>query len=308
MSTSEPAGHHRALPDPRRRGAGCGQSGNRAAARLEWWNHIVSDPTPARRKRADAGKPTPYGLPDAASEQALARRMGIFFNNPLLLRLALTHRSVLQDWLLLDAVEAMLQSNERLEFLGDALLGAFVAEYLYVQDPEADEGELTRRRVAIVRAETLVRWSRELELPSCLYLGTGEKVTESARDRMLAGAWEALVGAVYLDGGRDAAERFVMSFLDRDGQAIRMSELDANPKGRLQEILQDRAIPAPDYVTIAAEGPDHARQFTEAVIVEGNQLGAGTGRSKRVAQQEAARQAILALEQGEDQGSGVAQS
>ncbi len=222
--------------------------------------------------------------------------MGVTFNNPLLLRLALTHRSVLHDWLLLDGIEATLQSNERLEFLGDALLGAFVAEYLYVQDSEADEGTLTRRRVAIVRAETLVRWSRQLELPRCLYLGTGERVTESLRDRMLAGAYEALVGAVYLDQGRTAAERFVLSFLDRDGQSIRMSELDANPKGRLQEILQDRAAPAPDYVMIAAEGPDHARQFTEAVIIDGAQMGVGTGRSKRVAQQEAARQAILALE------------
>jgi len=246
--------------------------------------------------RLASGKPTPFGLPDPARERVLANRMGVSFNNPTLLRLALTHRSVLHDWLLLDDIDATLQSNERLEFLGDALLGAFVAEYLYLQDVEADEGELTRRRVAIVRAETLVRWSRELELPSCLYLGTGERVTESVRDRMLAGAYEALVGAIYLDQGRSAAERFVLSFLERDGASIRLSELDANPKGRLQEILQDRAAPAPDYLTIAAEGPDHARQFTEAVFIEGVQMGVGTGRSKRVAQQEAARQAILALE------------
>ncbi len=245
------------------------------------------------------GKPTPFGLPDPAAEGALAVRMGVVFNDPLLLRQALTHRSVLHDWLLLEGIDATLQSNERLEFLGDALLGAFVAEHLYLQDSEADEGALTRRRVAIVRAETLVRWSRELELPHCLYLGTGERVTESLRDRMLAGAYEALVGAIYLDSGREAAERFVLSFLDRDGQSIRMSELDANPKGRLQEILQDRAALAPDYVTIAAEGPDHARQFTEAVIIDGVQVGVGTGRSKRVAQQEAARQAILALETGD---------
>lgn len=249
--------------------------------------------------KGGADKPTPFGVPDRAAEEALAARMGISFNNPLLLRLALTHRSVLQDWRLLADIDAILRSNERLEFLGDALLGAFVAEYLYLQDSEADEGELTHRRVAIVRAETLVRWSRELDLAGCLYLGTGERVTESVRDRMLAGAWEALVGAVYLDQGREAAERFVLSFLTRDGPSIRMSELDANPKGRLQEILQDRAIPAPDYVMIAAEGPDHARRFTEAVVVEGKQLGVGTGRSKRVAQQEAARQAILALEAAE---------
>jgi ribonuclease-3 len=248
----------------------------------------VNDSLYPSKRRGAASKPTPFGLPDQASEQALAERMGVSFANPLLLRLALTHRSVLHDWALLPDVDAVLQSNERLEFLGDALLGAITAEYLYHQDTAADEGMLTRRRVALVRAETLVRWSRELQLAECLYLGTGERVTESVRDRMLAGAWEAL--------GRDAATRFVLGYLERDGQAIRASEHDANPKGTLQEIIQERALPAPEYVTIAVAGPDHARVFTEAVLIEGEKRGIGIGRSKRVAQQEAARQAILALE------------
>jgi ribonuclease-3 len=239
-------------------------------------------------------------MPDLEQEQALARRMNVSFKDPYLLRMALTHRSVLHDWLLLDAhVDARMESNERLEFLGDALLGAFVAEYLYLLDSKADEGSLTRSRVAIVRAETLVRWSRGLQLPEYLYLGTGERVTESVRDRMLAGAFEALVGAIHLDQGIEAAEAFVLGFLERDGATIREGEEDANPKGRLQEILQDRAIPAPEYVTLAAEGPDHAREFTEAVVVQGQQLGVGTGRSKRVAQQDAARQAIAILEREE---------
>ncbi len=246
-------------------------------------------------------RPTLFGMPDLAAEQDLAKRMGVSFTNLRLLRLALTHRSVLQDWMLLPEVDAAVQSNERLEFLGDALLGAFVAEYLYLQDADADEGALTRRRVAIVRAETLVRWSRELGLDECLYLGTGERVTESARDRMLAGACEALVGAVCLDQGHDAAERFVLRFLERDGPSIRQSEADANPKGRLQEILQERTIPAPEYVTSASTGPDHAREFTEIVLIDGEQRGAGAGRSRRLAQQEAARQAILSLESEVDE-------
>lgn len=236
-------------------------------------------------------------MPDPEAEAALAETIGVTFADPYLLRLALTHRSVLHDWLNVPAVDARLQSNERLEFLGDALLGAVVAEYLYRQDPTADEGQLTRHRVAIVRAETLVRWSRELGIPDALYLGTGEQVTESARDRMLAGAFEALAGAIHLDQGRDAAERFILGFLERDSASIRASDRDANPKGHLQEILQERAIPAPDYVSLATEGPDHARQFTEAVLVEGEQLGVGTGRSRRIAQQAAARMAIKALEQ-----------
>jgi len=251
----------------------------------------------ARRPRAhQADTPTPFRLPDPETERLLADHIGITFANPRLFRQALTHRSVLHDWLLLgEKVDAILQSNERLEFLGDAVLGAIVAEHLYNVDPVADEGALTRHRVALVRAETLVRWARELRLAQGLYLGTGESVTQSARDRMLAGVSEALVGAMHLDQGRDAAVRFVHTFLERDMTEILSDEASANPKGRLQEVLQERAQEAPDYQTVAAEGPDHARQFTVAVNVQGEQLGVGRGRSKREAQQAAAREALIRL-------------
>lgn len=239
--------------------------------------------------------PTPFRLPDPGLEAQLAARMHVTFSNPLLLRQALTHRSVLHDWLPLDDVAAILQSNERLEFLGDAMLGAITAEYLYNRDPFADEGQLTRRRVAAVRAETLVRWARRLGVPSCLYLGTGEQVTEGARDRMLAGAFEALVGAVHLDRGRAAAERFVLDFLEHDLDEILRLEAVANPKGRLQEVLQDRDGIGPEYETIATAGPDHAREFTVVVKVRDELLGEGHGRSKREAQQEAARAALAQL-------------
>jgi len=239
--------------------------------------------------------PTPFRMPDPALELELGRRIGFAFNDPLLLRLALTHRSVLHDWLNIAGVNATLQSNERLEFLGDALLGAIVAEHLFARDPTADEGALTRRRVAIVRAETLVRWARDLDLPDLLYMGTGERVTEGVRDRMLAGAFEALVGAIHVDQGRDAAERFVLGFLARDLAMLLANEQHLNPKGRLQEILQERAQSAPEYVTLAEEGPDHARQFTVAVMIENEELGVGKGKSKRAAQQEAARTALFAL-------------
>lgn len=240
-------------------------------------------------------RPTPFGMPDPAMEQALASQIGISFNDPKLLRLALTHRSVLHDWLLLDEVDAILQSNERLEFLGDAVLGAIVAERLYAVDPVADEGTLTRHRVALVRAETLVKWARELHLDEGLYLGTGESVTSSARDRMLAGAFEALVGAIHLDQGRDAATRFVNDFLDRDMNVILADEASTNPKGRLQEVVQERGLDQPMYQTVAEEGPDHAREFTVEVSVAGEPLGTGRGRSKREAQQVAAREALLAI-------------
>ncbi|HET8523865.1 MAG TPA: ribonuclease III, partial [Thermomicrobiales bacterium] len=209
----------------------------------------------------------------------------------------LTHRSVLHDWLLLNQdVDAILQSNERLEFLGDALLGAIVAEHLYAVDPVADEGALTRHRVALVRAETLVRWAREMHLDEALYLGTGESVTHSARDRMLAGAFEALIAAIALDGGMRKARRFLRRFLDRDIGALIEEEQLANPKGRLQETLQERYRVGPVYRTIRAEGPSHARIFTAEVSLAGRPLGRGVGGSKRDAEQAAAKAALEHLD------------
>jgi ribonuclease III len=234
-------------------------------------------------------------MPDPAFETMLATHMGLQFENPRLFRLALTHRSVLHDWLLQAGIDAVLQSNERLEFLGDAVLGMAAGERLYHEYPEANEGTLTRSRAALVRAETLVKWARELRIPDGLYLGTGESITNSARDRMLAGAFEALVGAIYLDQGRDAADAFINRFLDRDMTAILAEEAMTNPKGRLQEVVQERRLDQPAYETIAEEGPDHAREFTVAVLVNGEQRGFGKGRTKREAQQEAAREALLAL-------------
>ncbi len=241
------------------------------------------------------GRPTPFRLPEREVEAALAARLGVTFENPLLLRQALTHRSVLHDWQQIEDIPVILQSNERLEFLGDAMLGAITAEYLYARDPAADEGQLTRHRVAAVRAETLVRWARELHVPEALYLGTGEQVTHSARDRMLAGAFEALVGAIHLDQGRDTAERFVLGFLERDVDVILRQEALANPKGRLQEVLQERERVGPEYETIATAGPDHARKFTVVVKICEELLGEGRGRSKREAQQMAAREALAHL-------------
>lgn len=249
-----------------------------------------------------------YRLPDDAADAAFARNVGIAFRDHLILRLALTHRSILHDWASVAELDAIFQSNERLEFLGDALLGLIVAEYLYAADSDADEGTLTRRRAATVRAETLVRWARELRMQDYLYLGSGERVTESARDRMLAGGFEALVGAIALDQGRDVAERFVRAYLERDLDAILASEELSNPKGILQEVMQERFGDPPTYETIAEEGPDHARQFTVAVVLEDRQIGIGKGRSKREAQQEAARQALLTLAQDEGEDRDVAEA
>jgi ribonuclease-3 len=247
----------------------------------------------------------PFGVPDPAAERELEARLGLQFADPMLLRLALTHRSVLPDWVALPDLDARQESNERLEFLGDAILGAFIAQELFARDPAASEGALTRHRAAIVRAENLVRWAREVRLGECLYLGTGERVSESARDKMLAGGFEALVGAVALDQGREAAEQFVAGFLQRDLDEILAAEEGTNPKGRLQEVAQELTGVAPAYVTVATEGPDHARHFTVAVTLRGEELGVGEGRSKREAQQAAAQEALAVLAARRPEGSGV---
>ena len=153
---------------------------------------------------SDERLPRPTGSDNAAR---LARALHFRFRDLGLLRTALTHRSVLHEIASPETggPDPATVTNERLEFLGDAVLGAVAAEYLYNLDPLADEGELTRRRVALVRAETLVRWAREIDLGSYLYLGPGERPGSSSRDRMLAGGFEAVIGAVALDRGFGAA-------------------------------------------------------------------------------------------------------
>lgn len=232
--------------------------------------------------------------------QELARALDIPINNPALLRLALTHRSVLHEWAAARPDVPIPHSNERLEFLGDAYLGMIVAEELFNYAPEAQEGELTSWRVALVRAERLVTWAREISLGSFLYLGAGERITEGARDRMLAGAFEALIGAIALDSGLDGARDFVLRFVRRDMDSVLARKEAANPKGRLQELLQDRFRIGPTYRIVNFEGPDHARLFTAEVVIFEQTLGHGTGPSKREAEQDAARDALTHLSSKRD--------
>jgi ribonuclease-3 len=249
-------------------------------------------PPPPPSPLTDVAVPGVPPEDDRATRFAAAIRLR--FRDPALLRLALTHRSILAEWVAAGLPETAFQSNERLEFLGDALLGAIVADYLYRHDPAASEGTLTAHRVALVRAETLVRWARQIDLGDALYLAQGEKVTSGARDRMLAGAFEALVGAVYLDRGMAAARRFVERFLRREGPIVG-GPADTNPKGHLQEVLQERYRRSPLYQIVAIDGPDHARIFTVEARLDGRLLGVGTGGSKREAEQSAARAALAAL-------------
>jgi ribonuclease-3 len=257
-------------------------------------------PTAPRTATPPPDLPTePEEIDDAPAR--LAAELGLTFKDLDLLRLALTHRSVLHDWAAAvpDSPPPPIsrQSNERLEFLGDAVLSYVVADYLYHRYPDSPEGLLTSKRVALVRAERLVRWAREINLADYLYLGQGERVTEGARDRMLAGAFEAVIGALTIDRGLRETRRFLLRFIARD-EAEMLAELgEANPKGRLQELLQERYRLPPVYRTLHEEGPAHARTFTAEVSIKGEALATGTGVSKREAEQAAATAALAALQE-----------
>lgn len=199
------------------------------------------------------------------------------FRDPTLAQLALTHRSVGKP------------NNERLEFLGDALLGAIVAEMLYEAHPRASEGELSRLRAQLVNGQALAVVARELALGDGLKLGPGElKSGGFRRDSILADAFEAMVAAVYLDGGFDACREAVRGLFDERIAALRRSSKDA--KTRLQEWLQAAGLPLPQYELVASHGEDHAKTFdVSCTISEPMTFTAQAhGGNRRAAEQDAA--------------------
>ncbi|WP_051914090.1 ribonuclease III [Thermorudis peleae] len=231
------------------------------------------------------------------------QRLGVQFRDVALLRRALTHLSYVNEQGL-SGEAAVAASNERLEFVGDAVLGLLAAEFLYQRFPRAPEGDLTAYRTALVRTQTLARWARELELDQCLYLGHGERPRpgQPVRDRILAGAFEAVLAAIYLDRGIRTARRFLARFLKREADEGSLVRRIGNYKGRLQEWTQERLHVTPVYATLEEVGPAHQRMFTVAVQVGEVVLGIGQGPSKRAAEQEAARQALERLQAEEARG------
>ncbi len=221
---------------------------------------------------------------------ALERALRTSFRDRSLLFQALVHRSYLNE-----NPESHLDSNERLEFLGDAVLDMVTAEYVFRRYPEKGEGEMTLLRSALVRTDTLARFARELGLGSFLVLGRGEEA-DGGRERpsILAGAFEALVGAIYLDAGLEAVRSFVGPLLEAEAERWQGRQpLDF--KSALQIEVQGRYNRTPEYRTVASWGPDHARRFRVEVWVGNEVLGVGEGPSKQAAQQEAARRALEGL-------------
>jgi ribonuclease III len=218
----------------------------------------------------------------------LEQRLGIVFKDRTLLDLSLIHSSYINE-----NSGIVPTSNERLEFLGDAILGLVTAQKLYQDFPESDEGELTRLRSALVRRETLAQIAGLINLGDYLRLGVGEEAGGGRqKPANLARALESLIAAIYLDGGLELARESILKLFGPEIWEQAQEGAGTDYKSKLQEIIQAGQQVTPDYQLIKATGPDHARQFTVEVKAGNTVLGQGTGKSKKAAEMDAARVAL----------------
>lgn len=219
-----------------------------------------------------------------------ARRNVLPFRDISYLSRALTHRSYLNENN--DAIE----DNERLEFLGDAVLDFLVAAWLYNRFPEMKEGVLTSYRSALVGAPQLAAFGRQWNVGGAMRLGRGEDDGGGRkRERLLCSTFEAIVGALFMDSGLDAVKKAIFPLLEPAMDQIVVQHNDQDPKSRLQEWSQSQGMGIPHYRQVSVGGPDHDRTFEFEVTINGNPYGRGTGSSKHLASKDAARNALLAL-------------
>ncbi len=222
--------------------------------------------------------------------QELSRRLGLHFSDTLLLSRALTHRSYLNEHL-----EA-LEDNERLEFLGDAVLDFVVGAWLYNRYPEMPEGDLTRMRSALVHTEQLADFAREIRLGPAMRLGRGESQGGGReRSALLCDTFEALIGALYLDKGIDGVRNFISPLLENASDYILANRKNEDPKSLFQEWAQSQGFSAPRYITRSATGPDHSKVFEVDVEINNEVYGTGKGHSKQAAAKVAAHDALQKL-------------
>jgi ribonuclease-3 len=214
--------------------------------------------------------------------------IGVNFQNMSLLEQALVHSSYINE-----NPEYTLGHNEKLEFLGDAVLGFYVAEKLYKDYPDTNEGQMTKFRAALVSRDALARVTKSIRLGDFLYLGRGEESSGGRHKKAnLAGALEAVIAAVYLDRGENETRDFILRILDKEMKRIDRKDIIIDYKSRLQETIQSKYQTAPGYRLVSEKGPDHDKTFTVEVIVNETVLGRGTGKSKKEAETEAARFAL----------------
>ncbi len=229
-------------------------------------------------------------MPTSAVE--LAERLGLSFDDPALLAEALVHSSYVNE-----QPEGSLRSNERLEFLGDSVLSLIISDAVFRRHGDEHEGTLTTRRAAIVSTHGLARVSRRLGLGDALVLGQGAGSSgERGRSSVLAGLFEALVAAIYLDAGLEAARDFVLRAVAPELEAALPADALKAPKSRFQERALALTGRAPAYRIVSSEGPDHDRHFVVEASIDGRPLGEGEGRSRREAETMAAQAALTLLD------------
>jgi len=230
--------------------------------------------------------------PAQGSETAveLAKRLKLKVSNISLFTRALTHRSFINEH------PEEIEDNERLEFLGDAVLDFMVGEWLYNRFPEMPEGGLTQMRSALVQTQQLAEFARRMKIGNALRLGKGEsKAGGRLRNSVLCDAFEALIGAIYLDSGISGVKSFLNSHLESASQEILASHKNEDPKSILQEWAQSIGYPPPKYQLIDSVGPDHSKIFHIQVVVNKEDLGSGKGTSKQEAEKNAARTALIRI-------------
>lgn len=228
---------------------------------------------------------------NVADLDTLEHLLGVTFDNLSLLQESLVHRSYLNE-----NPGSPLPSNERLEFLGDSLLGFVIAEKLYRECPDLSEGQMTKLRASLVKGDTLARLASSLGLGDYLLLGHGEEGSGGRkRKSTLAGLLEAVIGAVLVDKGFWAARDLVLRLFEDDIRDVILGKVSVDHKSRLQEVIQARLQVTPAYRTTGETGPDHAKEFTVEVLAGEAVIGRGCGRSKRKAEVEAARDALESM-------------
>lgn len=220
----------------------------------------------------------------------VTENLGIKFSNKELLQQAFIHRSYLNE------TKQHIESNERLEFLGDAVLSFIVSSYLFLARPEDNEGDLTNLRSYIVKTKSLAEAAGNLNLGTYLKLSRGEDATGGRKNpQLLANTYEALLGAVYLDQGLEIAKKFIdITLLPLFKNAL-TSGPPKDAKSQLQELVQNRLKESPLYKILTTKGPDHAKEFTVGVFIQDREEGIGIGSSKQVAEEHAATEALKKL-------------
>ena len=221
----------------------------------------------------------------------LEAKLKYIFNNPKLLKMALTHKSYAYE----DSNVANREYNERIEFLGDAILEHIISDLLFEQVPEIPEGEMTKKRAAIVCEASLSQALKRINGHEYIYLGKCEKNSNGKmKDAIVADAFEAILGAIYLDGGYEIARDICLELLDKEIKTVLAGgSLNTDYKTQLQEILQRHGTVKIEYKLQKEEGPEHDKLFTIDLFFNGRKIGEGKGKSKKQAEQEAAHYAIL---------------